>query len=126
MSTLSLTKRPATIGGSINTRTERHGEDKVPGLDIPLAGILINGAELASLIDCPTAYDALYLADEALGVVPRFNAFGDLAVLHKFSNATVKLDKTTFSPAKLKSIRLAPQTGGLTEISFTLQVNPEE
>jgi hypothetical protein len=31
----SISKRAAQIGGSINTRTERHGEDKSPGLGHP-------------------------------------------------------------------------------------------
>ena len=45
MQTLSLTKRPAKIGPSINTRTQRHGDDDVPATDIPLSGILVEAAK---------------------------------------------------------------------------------
>ena len=34
---LSLNKRPARIGPSINTPTEKHGEEDVPACDIPIS-----------------------------------------------------------------------------------------
>jgi hypothetical protein len=127
---LSLTRRPAKIGKSINTRTEMHGEEEVPGLDIPINGMLINAAELALLTDCATAYDGLFIENEALGVVPRISSLEPLHIGHKFENATVRvtgssIDNETFANSKIKSIKLEPQTGGLTLLSFTLQVNPE-
>lgn len=126
----SLTKRSAKIGKSINTRTEMHGEEEVPGMDIPIAGILINAAELALLTDCATAYDGLFVENEALGVVPRLSSLETLHIGHKFENATVRMtgssiENETFANCKIKSIKLEPQTGGLTLVSFTLQVNPE-
>jgi hypothetical protein len=127
---LTLTKRPAKIGKSINTRTEMHGTDEVPGLDIPITGILINEEELALLCDEPTAHAGLYKKDGSLGVVPRIAAFTELAIDHKFENATVRMtgssiEAATFSGAKIKSIKLGLQPGGLTLVHFTLQVNPE-
>ena len=49
---------------------------------------------------------------------------------HKFENATVRMtgssiEAATFGNAKIKGIKLQPQTGGLTMVAFTLQVNPE-
>lgn len=127
---LSLTKRPAKIGKSINTRTEMHGEEEVPGLDIPMTGILINAEELALLTDCATAHEGLYIQDAALGVVPRIASLEPLHIGHKFENASVRItgssiENETFANCKIKSIKLEPQTGGLTLVSFTLQVNPE-
>jgi hypothetical protein len=39
---MNLTKRPAQIGPSINTRTEKHGEENVPGVDIQVSGLMLD------------------------------------------------------------------------------------
>lgn len=127
---LSLTKRAGKIGGSINTRTEKHGTDEVPGLDIPIGGLLINAEELALLTDCPTAHEAMFVQDTTTGHVARIPAIETYYLDHKFENATVRMtgssiEAATFGNAKIKGIKLQPQTGGLTMVAFTLQVNPE-
>lgn len=127
---LSLTKRPAKIGKSVNTRTEMHGTDEVPGLDIPITGMLLNDVELGLVNDDPETYQRWYRTDKALGVVPAFPAVEVIHIEHKFENASVRMtgssiDDATFGNAKIKSIRFARQIGGLTMMSFTLQVNPE-
>jgi hypothetical protein len=97
-------------------------------LDIPLFGIFIDDEELNALTGCPTAYNGLYVKERENLVVPRFDAFEPIGLTHKFENATARLwwldSVFDFHPAKLKNIVLHPQTGGLTMISLTLQVNP--
>jgi len=71
---LTLTKRPGKIGKAINTRTEMHGTEEVPGLDIPVGGILINVEELRLLCDEPTADVAFFKNSEGGILVPRIGA----------------------------------------------------
>jgi hypothetical protein len=130
MQTLSLTKRPAKVGKSVNTRTEMHGTDEVPGLDIPITGMLLNEEELGAVCDDPETHKRWYKNDRSLGVVPAFASVETIPIGHKFENASVRvtgtsIESATFGNAKIKSIRLQRQVGGLTMISFTLQCNPE-
>jgi hypothetical protein len=127
---ISLTKRPAKIGKSVNTRTEMHGTDEVPGLDIPVAGMLVNAEELGLVCDDPETHERWYRKDKELGVIPAFPGVEVIHIDHKFENASVNMtgpsiEKAAFGNAKIKSIRFARQIGGLTMMSFTLQVNPE-
>lgn len=128
MQTLNLTKRPAKIGKSVNTRTEMHGKDEVAGQDIPLSGILLSIEELRALTDEPTAGEGLFKM-EGDQYVPRFLAFGRIPLEHKFENATVKMSggvsATTYKNGKLKSIWIQALGGAMTEMGGTLQVNPE-
>jgi hypothetical protein len=129
MQTLNLTKRPAKIGKSVNTRTEMHGEDEVPGQDIQLSGIVLNAEELALVTDEDTAGAGFFKMDGDQ-YVPRIVALDPVTLSHKFERATVKMSGgglpiTTYRNAKIKSIVLEPQTGGMTLMSCTLQVNPE-
>jgi hypothetical protein len=128
MQTLNLTKRPAKIGKSVNTRTEMHGADEVPGQDIPLSGILLSVEELQAITDEETAGVGLFKM-EGDQYVPRFLCFGPLPIAHKFENATVKMSGgvpvTTYKNGKIKSIYVQALGGGMTEMSCTLQVNPE-
>lgn len=129
MQKLSLSKRPAKIGKSVNTRTEMHGKDEVPGQDIPLAGIVLNAEELAAVTDEETAAVGFFKMDGDQ-YVPRIIALDPVTLSHKFENATVKmsgggLPVTTYKNAKIKGITLEAQTGGMVLMSCTLQVNPE-
>jgi hypothetical protein len=129
MQKLSLTKRPAKIGKSVNTRTEMHGQDEVPGQDIPIAGIVLNAEELCAVTDEETAATGFFKMDGDQ-YVPRILALDPQTLSHKFSNATVKmsgggLPVTTYCNAKIKGIVLEPHAGGMTLMSCTLQVNPE-
>ena len=128
MQKLSLTKRPAKIGKSVNTRTEMHGKEEVAGQDIPLTGIFLTAEELCAITDEESAGVGFFKM-EGDAYVPRFLAVSRIPIDHKFENATVKISGgvpvTTYKNGKIKSIWLAPVAGGLTEMSCTLQVNPE-
>lgn len=130
MQTLNLTKRPAKIGKSVNTRTEMHGEDEVPGQDIPLTGIVLNNLELAAVTDEESAGTGFFKMDGDQ-YVPRIAAADPTTLSHKFAGATVKisgggLPVTTYHGAKIKGIVLEAQTGGMVLMSCTLQVNPND
>lgn len=128
MQTLNLTKRPAKIGKSVNTRTEMLGEEEVPGQDIPLSGILLSVEELIAITDEPTAGQGLFKM-EGDQYVPRFLAVDSIPLGHKFVGATVKMSggvpATTYKNGKIKNIWIKALGGGMTEMSCTLQVNPD-
>lgn len=128
---LTLTKRPGKIGKAINTRTEMHGTEEVPGLDIPVGGILISEEELCLLCDEPTAGLAFFKEGEEGGSskVPRIQALGIQYLDHKFENAVVRItgtsiDNVTFEGARIKDIGLKPLGGGQTLMQCKLQVHP--
>lgn len=128
MQKLQLTKRPAKIGKSVNTRTEMHGQDEVPGQDIPISGIILSIEELRAVTDEESAGEGLFKM-EGDQYVPRFMNLGPLAISHKFENATIKFSggvrPVTYKNGKIKSIYLTPVGGAMTEMSCTLQVNPQ-
>lgn len=128
MQKLQLTKRPAKIGKSVNTRTEMHGEEEVPAQDIALSGIVLNNLELAAVTDEETAGTGFFKMDGDQ-YVPRIASADPTTLSHKFAGATVKisgggLPATTYHGAKIKGIVLEAQTGGMVLMSCTLQVNP--
>jgi hypothetical protein len=130
MQTLNLTKRPAKIGKSVNTRTEMHGEEEVPGQDIPLSGIVLSNLELAAVTDEESAGTGFFKMDGDQ-YVPRIAALDPQTISHRFTGALVRMSgggvkATMYTNAKIKGIVLVPQTGGLTLMSCTLQVNPRD
>lgn len=129
MQTLNLTKRPAKIGKSVNTRTEMHGEEEVPGQDIPVTGIVLAVEELCALTDEPTAGEGLFKM-EGDQYVPRFIAIDWFPIEHTFTGATIKISggvpATTYKNSKIKNIWAKALGGAMTEIRGTLQVNPED
>lgn len=128
MQTLNLTKRPAKIGKSVNTRTEMHGEEEVPAQDIPLFDILLSAEELIAITDEPTAAQGLFKMEEDQ-YIPRFLAVDWIPLNHKFVGATVKMSggvpATTYKNGKIKNIWFKAVGGGMTAIKCTLQVNPD-
>lgn len=128
---LSLNKRPARIGPSINTPTEKHGEEDVPACDIPIEGIMLEREELNALLDDPYAHDALF-NHRSQGKVdePIFRKFKALQFREKFEEGAVTFfvgmgaEKIELKSVKLARVTLDPQVGGLTELSLSVQCNP--
>lgn len=125
---LTLSKRAGQIGPSINTRTEKHGEEDVPGLDIPVTGIFLDAEELGVLLQDPEAHTCLFTKSRSVADEPRFDSLAPLKIDGKFTDAkvliTVGEHQVHFKPAKVKSIELEPQVGGMTMMSCTIQGNP--
>ena len=130
---MNLTKRPAQIGPSINTRTEKLGEENVPGVDIPVSGLMLDKPELNALLQDVDAHDALYTDSRGKQLEPRFQTIDALALTDKFVGAKVTItsvdgetENLILKPAKIRKIRLEPQVGGLTLMSCTIQGNPPD
>lgn len=125
---LNLTKRPCKLGPSINTRTEKHGEEDKPAADIPITGLLLDRDELQDLLGAGY-YSALFNTKGKL-IEPRLEKFRDFALRDKFEHAAVTLifglDNTevTLLNVRFASITLSPQTGGMTEVSLKVQAMP--
>jgi hypothetical protein len=126
----SVTKRPAQIGPSINTRTEKHGNENVPGVDIPVSAIFLTKEEINNLLQDEDAYDALYTDSRSKQLEPRFMTIEPIKLSDKFTGAkvTISVDEEglVLKPAKISKISLAPQVGGLTLMSCTVQGTPAD
>ena len=125
---LTLSKRPAQIGSSINTRTEKHGEEDVPGIDVPVTDIFLDADELGIILQTPAAHDCLFMGQGGGPDEPRFRDLAPLTIEGKLENAKVVISvdehQLLLKPAQVKSIKLEPQVGGLTRMSCTVQGNP--
>lgn len=127
---LSISKRPARLGSSINTRAERHGDDNVTALDIPLSEIMLTAEELNALMQEPHAHNVLF--DHAKGgslIEPVFEQVPFLPLAGKIEDATVTLgfndEELQLVPCNLKRLRLVPRVGGLTSLSCLVQCVPK-
>lgn len=121
---LKIARRTAKIGPSINTRTERHGEDDVTALDIPLREITLAPAGLEELL--PGAGARLF-DDKHEPVFSRLKPF---ALREKIESARVTLwmglepDELKFPDVRLSKIAITPQSGGGAMLQLTVQVTP--
>jgi hypothetical protein len=127
---LTLDKRPCRIGSSINTRSELHGEETVPAMDIPLEGIMLQPNELNALLNEPFAHSALF-DEKGTHKEPIFRQFKPFVMKDKFEDATVsielglKQELITLQNVKLAKLTLTPMVGGLTELSLQVQCTPD-
>lgn len=129
---MRIKSRPCRIGPSINTRTEMHGKDPVPMMDVPLVNLLLQAEELDELLG-PFSFESLFVTttNPAGGKEPPmpqwFERLKPLAVVGKWKGSSISLelphgqhiDESGVTIAKLK---LEPQIGGLTALSLTLQM----
>lgn len=127
MNKFSLTKRQAKVGPSINTRTQKHGDEDIPGMDVPISGILLTPGELNDMLDDPTAHEHLY-AQAGSGnahTAPRWPVIAEFPVDRKFKDAkaTIKVDdiECIMKPCTIDKIKLILQEGGLTAFSCTVK-----
>lgn len=129
---LILRKRPCSIGNSINTRGEMHGEESVPGCDIPLSGLRLEEGELNALVGDEGAYDALFVRGKKGELdTPRFKDCKPLQLMGKFDDCAVTFfvgadddNEVAIGEAKLGRIVLEPELGGLTAMSVQVQGTP--
>lgn len=127
---LKLARRKALIG-VINTRAENHGDEHVPGADIPIkfrgkASVLfplfVRGAT-------ETSIDAFWMPDD--GSV-RFPALGPLAVKGKIESCEMVISQeeleeriiTTLHEGNVSGISLKPENDGMVEVSCKYQCRP--
>lgn len=112
--------------GVIHNRTEKHGDEDVPAIDVPISGFAIGAEELNGLLQDPHAHRALFDTSK-LPHEPVFNCFKPLALKEKFHDADVTLHlglglhSVTLTGCKLAKVKLEPALGGLVSLDFTAQ-----
>jgi hypothetical protein len=127
---LTLNSRTCQIGTSVNTRTEMHGEDSVPTIDLPLAAIMLSAAEFNALMDDEGAHDRLFRTRADEFVEPVFTQLAPLKFKDKFEDSTVNLRVgltrrlIALEHVKLAKIKFEPKVGGLTSLSLAVQCTP--
>lgn len=129
---LMISSRACQLGSSINTRTEKHGDDDVPACDIPLAGIMLDERELNALLGDPYAHRALF-TDKAGHKEPTLPQVEGFVLKAKIENVTVRIghnlldtsdkDSRTLTDCKLKGLTLEPMSGGATALSCKVQTS---
>lgn len=132
MEKLNLTKRPAEIGAGIPTRTERHGNDGVGAMTIPIRGITLFSADINAMYNDPDAHTALFKNSGQNSAAPRFGSTL-LHVPEKFKGAKVTLKAVTMDkalvlkPATVENITLTlAEVGGLVVMDCTVKGAPAD
>jgi len=128
---LELSKKPCHLGNSMSTNTERHGEEDVGAIDLPLDGIVLNRKELDALLG-KDAHAAIYVTagKDAMPEI-RFPSLKPLAFKDHFEGATVILelgmdgDRFVLDDCKVRSVQLTPQAGGLTLMKCSIRSTPD-
>lgn len=127
---MNITARACQLGASINTRTERHGDEDVPACDIPLAGLMLNEDEVIALVGNEECAHAFFRegAEGDVPALPELHPFYLAAKLEgaKVTIAIVPAGKTEaveleLPGCKLKGIALTPLAGGFTETACRVQ-----
>lgn len=127
---LTITRRAAKIGTSLNVRNELHGDEDVPACDIPIDGIMLEAEELNALLDNPEAHQRLFISKTHGFEEPAIPQFGSHRMADKFEGARVKLHlgvKPTLlelEDVKLAKVTLEPKPGGMTAMSLQVQATP--
>lgn len=129
---LTISKRPCKIGGHMNARTEKHGDEDVPALDIALEGIMLMAQELNALLEDPMAHRHLFQTQNGKLHEPTFTKFKPFVLRDAYEGATVRIvvglrnDEITLADCRLRRITLEPKTGGMTQLSLSVAARPDE
>jgi len=126
---LLLPRRSCTIGSSINTRSEFHGEESVPALDIPVSKIVLSREEFGDLLLDPKAHKSLYQYRKNQPDLPRwYQVLAPLLLKGKINADLVELGlgrrTLKLREVKLARVRLDRQEGGTTHMSCMIQCTP--
>jgi hypothetical protein len=124
-----ILKGEIQIGGSINVRTEMHGEENVAAMDIPCA-ILIKRKQLRELLREDLADSLLFKSQNQEHFEPVFQGkIGPIPLLGKFKKSAVSFKcgvdeaEIDFEDCALSKLRIDPQIGGMTLLKFTVQAH---
>lgn len=128
---LRLDRRSCTIGSSINTRTEKHGDEDVAALDIPISKVCLSETEFGDVLCDPRAHKLLFVSRKGQLARPRFvNVLGTLPFRAKVPGVDVTIHfpgagKLKMTDVSLTTCRLDRQEGGTTWWSFKIQCTPD-
>lgn len=121
--------------GKISNNLEKHGDEDVTEFNIPVQGVLIPAGQLNALICDPHCDRSWFNTRGSIREPMPWWSKGAFRLDDKFEagvcTITVSGDRELeFKPEKelpacrISKIRLRPQVGGMTEVSFQLQVRP--
>jgi hypothetical protein len=122
---LKIGRRTAMVGTGIPSRTEKHGDENVTALDIPLGAITLAPTTLEELL--PGASERLFDSQKN----PVFTRLKAFRLREKIESARVTLwlglDPTelVFADVKLTKGDITPTHGGGADLSLTVQVTPD-
>lgn len=127
---LKLDRRPMQLGPSINTRTQKHGEENVTALDIPFSGLALSKDELCAVMLDPRAYKLLYKKRKNRLDQPMWGSLIKALVFRqKIAGCTIVLyvgrKQVLLSDATLSKVHLERNEGGVTHLSATIQCVPD-
>lgn len=126
---LKLERRACVLGSSINTRTQKHGEEDVAAMDIRVNRFVLTPEELDEVLLSKNAHKMLYVSKKGRPDEPRFEPLAammfrekvkDVSVVMYVGRSTIKMPRTNFA-----SLNLVLNPGGLTWWSFQIQWVPE-
>lgn len=125
-------KGEAAIGGSINTRTELHGEDHVMAMDIPVQ-LLIKRNVLCKLLREDLAVQSLFNEKKPGHFEPLFGGkIGWIPLVGKYKESSVTFTcgvdekKIEFENCSISKLKIDPQIGGMTAVKLTVQTEMNE
>jgi hypothetical protein len=129
---LNLPSRAAKIGSAINTRTEKHGDEDVAALDIPVTFVL-DPIELCWLLKSEEAAHRLFISAGGNHGEKAMPAIGALSLREKIEGAKISLVfeglmgdvALDFTSAKLAKVKVNPLFAGKSDCSLTIQVCPD-
>jgi len=124
---LNVDIRPAMLGPTINDRTEIHGDENVPAMDITVSDIMLTIPELAALLRVPVKRTEALFDRDKHPIEPAFQALAPLQLGERISDVDVLmllgLDEYELDlpgcTVRVKS--LVPMTGGLTAMECRIQ-----
>lgn len=123
---LDLSSRIAQMGPTINDRTEKHGDEDVPAMDISVSGIMLTIPELAVLLQTAETEVKRLFNMRAQPIEPALSML-EIACLVKLEDVDVALElgldqyELALPACGVKLTGLTRCTGGLTELSCRLQ-----
>ncbi len=128
---LQLSKKPCHLGNSMSTNCEKHGEEDVGAIDLPLDGIVLNKTEIDALLG-DGAHAAIYRTPSKDAMPEaRFPLLKPFAFKDHFEHATVTLeigidgDRFVLSDCKVRNVQLTTQAGGLTLMKCSIRSTPD-
>lgn len=123
-----LRSKPCHIGSSINTRTQRRGEEREPYLDIPIV-INLTAKEICAITGEPHTADAWFETKDGKPDEPLFKNLAPYRFQGKFENSLatitvgVNAEKIDCGNCTLNKLVFEPQSDGRTALALKIQTN---
>jgi hypothetical protein len=125
--TLELDPRACKQGVSLNTRWQKHGEEKLPAKDIRLLDVPISKSELNDFFQNANAWNMLYVERKGKppepfwsDKIPSFDVPGKWRKSSASLSFGLKPYSVSFGDSVLSRVSLACTTGGITLMSLTI------